>query len=320
MYYYSYDNPMQTLTAYKYKIINKENSQPMIAGNGELGTINVEKLLLDFSIYMSRIQVSTSSSRALSLELHKSESSAIYDNRVHFGATSGRFGQKTVAVNIHDETQKTELGMENAICHFYNVFFYIENNKSENICMFHRYGRGGCKTIFFELFRKFLKEKNLSIELEALVSPEQKSALENGQKNKIRLVKNTVKIPQKTDVVDNLKEKVPKYNNTEMELVINLKNTNYTSKMAQVNDVIFQRKTVHEVFSIPENFEYDQTKVELKVGRRKQTIDLNSIGAILCEHDITDFVEFDEENEPLKESVSLEADKYYALQKERVVL
>lgn len=312
-----YNMSMQTITAYKYRIINTKTKEPITSGDGTNDTVDIAKLLDEFSSFMKRTQLSSYSQKVLSLEKTKNTTSTVAEQCVHFRATAGRYGQRTVAINIKKNNSKTELGTDNAICHFYNVFFYIENGKLDNICIFHRYGRGGCKTIFLELFNRFLAEKELKIEMSALVSPEQESVIEQGEKTKLRLLKNTKKVKVATDIADNLNPSKRMNNNTEMELTINLKNKNIKDKLGNLNDVLFGRKTVGEVFEIPNNFEYDETKVEMKIGNQTKTINLEQIGQMLCECDITRKLEYDAEKEPTYSTISREADAYYSLQKEK---
>lgn len=134
------------------------------------------------------------------------------------------------------------------------------------------------QNFFMELFNKFLAEKELKIEMSALVSPEQESIIEQGEKTKLRLLKNTTKENTSSDIADKLKPSKRMNNNTEMELTINLKNKNIKGKLNNINDVLFGRKTVGEVFEIPDNFEYDETKVEMKIGNQTKTINLQEIG------------------------------------------
>lgn len=197
---------------------------------------------------------------------------------------------------------------------------FIEYGQLDNICIFHRYGRGGCKTIFLELFNRFLAEKELKIEMSALVSPERESVIEQGEKTKLRLLKNTKKVNASSDIADNLNQSKRMNNNVEMELTINLKNKNIKDKLGSLNDVIFGRKTVGEIFEIPDDFEYDETKVEMKIGNQTRTINLQEIGQMLCECDITRKLEYDVEKEPTYSTISREADAYYSLQKEKGVI
>ena len=312
-----YDMSMQTITAYKYRIIDTKTKEPIVSGDGSNDTIDIAQLLSDFSSFMERTQLSSYSQKVLSLEKTENTTSTVAEQCVHFRATSGRYGQRTVAINIKEDDSKTELGTDNAICHFYNVFFYIENSKLDNICIFHRYGRGGCKTIFLELFNRFLVEKELKIVMSALVSPEQESIIEKGEKTKIRLLKNTTKENTSSDIADKLKPSKRMNNNTEMELTINLKNKNIKNKLGDLNDVLFRRKTVGEVFEIPDNFDYNEAKVEMKIGNQTKTISLEEIGQMLCECDITRKLEYDAEKEPTYSTISREADAYYSLQKEK---
>lgn len=312
-----YNISMQTITAYKYRIINTKTKEPIISGDGSNDTVDIANLLDEFSAFMERTQLSSYSQKVLSLEKTKNTASAVAKKCVHFRATAGRYGQRTVAINIKKDNSKTELGTDNAICHFYNVFFYIEDGNLDNICIFHRYGRGGCKTIFLELFNRFLTEKELKIEMSALVSPEQESVIERGEKTKLRLLKNTNKVKVSSDISDNLNLSKGMNNNTEMELTINLKNKKIKDKLGSLNDVLFGRKTVGEVFEIPDGFEYDETKVEMKMGNQTKTINLQEIGRMLCECDITRKLEYDAEKEPTYSTISREADAYYSLQKEK---
>lgn len=310
---------MQTITAYKYKILTAKG-EPLVSGDGENGTVSIGSLLEEFAVFMKKPRISTYSHKVLSLEKTKDTNSNVAEQCFHFKATSGRYGQRTIAIDIDNFKKKTELGTSDAICHFYNVFFYIEYNTTDNICIFHRYGRGGCKTVFFEIFSRFLKEKGLKIEMTALVSPEQESVLKSSKKTKLRLIKNTTKNIVSPDIADNFTPQKKMNNNVEMELTINLKNRKMSGKIDSMTDLIMGRKKVSEVFEIPDSFEYDQTKVELLVGKQQKTIDLDYLGSMLCECDITDRLKFDEENEPIYETLSSEANSYYLVQKKKVLI
>ncbi len=310
---------MQTITAYKYYIVDNLTKQPLVSGDGTNGTICIRNLLDEFSEQMKKPQISRKSQKILTLEKNPLIKSSVAEQRFHFRATAGRFGQRTVAINVEDKNERTELGTENAICHFYNVFFYVEYGTKNNVCIFHRYGRGGCKTVFLEMFKTFLKERNLSIEMLALVSPNNESIIEKGQKTKIRLLKNTAKVNHSPDVADNIVTKKV-CNNTEMELTINLKNKRVASKIGDVNDIVLGRKKISEVYEIPDDFDYDQTMVEMLIGNQKKTLDLSRIGVMLCEYDITDKLEYDKDNEPTYETISTQADEYYNTQMKKVVL
>lgn len=314
-----YNIAMQTITAYKYRIIHIKTKQPLLSGDGTGGTLCISELLNEFAIFMKKTRISTTTQKALFLEKTEDTQSTVAEACIHFRATAGKFGQRTVAINITDENSKTELSTDNAICHFYNVFFYVEYEGTDNICIFHRYGRGGCKTVFLEMINRFLALKGLKMEMCALVSPEQESILETGVKTKLRLLKNTSKVSYSSDVSDNMSPPKRMTNNTEMELTINLKNQKMAMKMEAVNDVLFGRKKVEEVFEIPDEFQYDQTKLEMYIGSQQRTIDLANIGALLCECDITEKLSYDEDNEPTYATISVEANLYYSTQKKKAL-
>lgn len=315
-----YNVSMQTITAYKYRIIDTKSRQPLTSGDGTNGTIDIVALLGEFAVFMEKTQISLTTQKALSLIKTANTQSAVAKACVHFKATAGKYGQRTVAVNINDERRKTDLGTDNAICHFYNVFFYVEHSTVDNICIFHRYGRGGCKTVFLEMFNRFLSTKGLRVEMYTLVSPEQESILRTGRKTKLRLLRNSSKTPYSSDIADNMRPPKRMSNNTEMELMINLRNRKMASKIAAINDVIFGTKTVAEVFEIPDDFEYDQAKLEMYIGNQQRTVDLDNIGALLCELDITHKLSYDVDNEPTYDSVSLQADSYYSIQKKKALV
>lgn len=315
-----YSHMMQTITAYKYSFRKLRDNTPIISGDGTLGTVNVKELLLGFSEYAKKPKRSGYLNKILSLEVDTDEENDIYNSRIHFKARSGRYGQSTIAVDINNSDNITTLDINKAICHYYNVFFYINFNVCENICIFHCYGRGGCKTIFLELFSKYLREKDLILDMSALVSQEQEDLLYSGLKTKLLLVKNSIKEKRSSDIFDNIdtnKKRVS--NNTEMELTINLKNKNICENIkGNIDDIINKTKTVSEVFTIPENFEYNQTKFEMNINNRTKTIDIDDLGGFLTEKEITTKLEFDKDNEPTFKTLSRESDAYYISQKERL--
>lgn len=62
---------MQTITAYKYRIVNTKTKEPLISGDGFGDTVDMAKLLDEFSSFMERTQLSGYSQKVLSLKKNR---------------------------------------------------------------------------------------------------------------------------------------------------------------------------------------------------------------------------------------------------------
>lgn len=72
-----YNMSMQTITAYKYRIINTKTKEPITSGDGTNDTVDIAKLLDEFSSFMERTQLSGYSQKVLSLEKTKNITSTV---------------------------------------------------------------------------------------------------------------------------------------------------------------------------------------------------------------------------------------------------
>lgn len=58
-----YNVSMQTITAYKYRIIDTKSRQPMPSGDSTNGSIDIVALLSEFAVFMEKTQISTTTEK-----------------------------------------------------------------------------------------------------------------------------------------------------------------------------------------------------------------------------------------------------------------
>ena len=59
--------PTQTITTYRYRIIDVKSQQPLMSGDGAEGTLCVADLLNEFALFMQNTKNLTSNKRVLAL-------------------------------------------------------------------------------------------------------------------------------------------------------------------------------------------------------------------------------------------------------------
>lgn len=323
------DKPLQTITAYHYKLykvkykkdLKDENSEKLehetveelmpIDTTGKNG-INIEELLKEFFEEMtSTPYTSEYRSKVLKVEEYEVGEKHLGISRTHCSTIAGFYGRLLKIFDVKKGENTQNVNLDEAVMASYNVYFYYGNGASENICVFHRCGNGGCKTIFMEKFIRFLKNHGYKIEMKAILDDDAKELIKNGRILEMNLTKTTSYIKKTTDIADKIDEKEVKQKQKEYTLNINCRGRdNILGKMI---DGISSEKMVREIFEfIPEDFDFDidETSYLLEIGRRQKKVYNDTLKALFVAHDITNDLTYDENNYPTLDSLSNCVDLY----------
>ena len=314
--------PLQTIKAYKYKIYRVKHKKEYKDENGALLEHEVEEQLLpivssgDKGInlnqllkeFLEGVQATPFKSKyydkVLKVENFEIDEEHIKMHRTHCLTTAGFYGRLLKIYNVQKEQETKNIGLNEAVMATYNVFFYFNDNSVENICVFHRCGKGGCKTIFMEKFNIFLKERGLRIEMRAIVSDETKERLKNGRLLEVNLIKSIEYKNKSTDAADKISNRDTVTKRKQYSFTINLRGRR-TEAIDGVWDKIIGRVPIREMFEfVPDNLEFNETSYLIGMGKQQKTIYDSNLYALLCEHDVTNALEYDKDNYPTKESLS----------------
>ena len=320
--------PIQTITAYKYKIYRVKHKKDYKDENGEMLEHEVEEQLLPavlsgsegvnlntlLTTFFQEVQATPFKSKyynkVLKIESFEIDESHINQHRTHCLTTAGFYGRLLKIYHVQKEQETKNVGLNEAVMATYNVFFYFKENSDENICVFHRCGKGGCKTIFMEKFNLFLKDLGLRMEMKAIVSDETKERIKNGRLLEVNLIKSTEYKTKTTDAADKISGKGSTTKRKEYSFTINLRGGKGKA-IEGVWDKIIGKVPVKEMFEfVPEDLEFNETSYLVEMGKQQKTIYESNLYAFLCEHDITNLLQYDKYNYPTKESLSFVVDEY----------
>lgn len=321
--------PIQTITAYKYKFYRIKHKKEYEDENGEILKHSVDEKLLpiDFSgkdgvnpnalleEFFKEIQVlpvkSEYNKKVLKVESYEIGETHLNKFRTHCLTNAGFYGRLLKIYNIKKDLQTKSVELNEAVLATYNVFFYYQENSTENICIFHRCGRGGCKTIFIEHFNRFLKKHKLRLELKAIVSEEMQEKIKNGRILEMNLIKTSNVKKKNTDAADKMEEEESIIKHREYSLSINLRGKRREACKDLIDKLVFGEVPVKEVFEfIPEDLDFNETSCLMEIGNQQRTVYKSNLYALLTEHDITNLLKYDKYNYPTKESLSFVVDEY----------
>ena len=169
--------------------------------------------------------------------------------------------------------------------------FFVPSNGNTSICIFQRFSNKGFKTAFENDFNTFLGQESPEVRFSLFpLLPESyiNSVLDNGRITKIRLVKD--------QLPSDLADAVIGHRNSEArsEFVIsakvrgNLANQRIIDKLKSL--VGIHPRPLEEVFEI-RGFEYNDIKVEVKIGSSTKTLSFGNLDNVFGSYDITDEVD-----------------------------
>jgi len=185
---------------------------------------------------------------------------------------------------------------------FYGI--YSPENGTECICVFQRFASYGFKTIFEDALVDYFKENysNYRLTLNALLPSDYiNNFLNKGRIVKLRLLKNT--LPE--DIADAYGNN----NNETYEVVIKAGKRGSLRIMDKIRRIFNRESTVTQAFEV-QGFEYDNAKIEVRVGNATKTLDLGELENLTGYFDITEEVETDD-GHPIYDSIQ-EVSKEYA--------
>ena len=300
-------NKIQLITGYYYQIFerNKKGKKPLIVKNdlesyhdGEY--VNLKKLLKDFYDEYIVEKVDDIEDRVLQLsQSHLIENSEFI--QFDFKSKTGRYGYSREMVDVKS-SEWIPIDENKAIIFPYYVYFFIKENFALNVCIFHRFGRGGTKTVLMKKLNSFLKDKGLILHTRAIVNDEYIESLSHGKPVKLRYTKYSVQ-PISTDIADNVRGRNIDKQSVEMTLTINLKNSKMKNKFGI--DVSDYKNPSIMFEDLPDDFrdtDNIKTKLDMVVNGRQKVWDID--GRTVYDFEVTKDLQYSKGNHPTYESIN----------------
>lgn len=185
---------------------------------------------------------------------------------------------------------------------FYGI--YTPEEGTECICVFQRFSNFGFKTIFEDALVDYFKENysNYRLALNPLLPSDYiNNFINDGRILKLRLLKN--------GLPEDLADALGNNHNETSELIIKAEPRGDLHIMDRIRRILNGERTVTQAFEV-QGFEYDNVKIEVRVGNTTRTLDLSELENITGYFDITEDVET-ENGHPIYDSIQ-EVSKVFA--------
>ncbi len=288
-----------SLASYIIKVLDIEDNIYDIhqIPNGE-NYIHFNEILRDY--FNSRLNIfidNEKNQKLLSVQNYNNYIEEINGNRIryHYHAgilETGSYGYSSTIRDVetnHVILQKLSTYAE-TLPFFYSFFVPHEGNAC--VCVFQRFKGFGYKSVFEDDFKAFFKERfpNLKFTLNALLPQEYVARfLSDGRILKLRLIKNNLPEDLADAITDNRNDAV----DSNAEIVISAKprgdlgvNQGFKEKLLRI---LSHETPLQKAFEV-KNFEYDNIKIEVKLGSTTKTLNIGDLENLTGYFDVTDDV------------------------------
>ncbi|MBW4498239.1 MAG: pentapeptide repeat-containing protein [Scytonema hyalinum WJT4-NPBG1] len=214
---------------------------------------------------------------------------------------SGKYGIIRTIMNVNGG-EITHIQTENeAGVQPYFFLIKIPKGKSEGIIILQNIGNHGIKSLFTDFISKQFKERYVDyrIDVKPFIPDEKiREVVSDGKVKKIIFIKNDASIStNSTEILDQNRKSI----NGKIELVVSADDIPLNHNFVEnVNDFHSGNGIVDILFDSESfGFEYDTIKLEIDLGGKSRTIDLDKKSLRKSDEDITDKVEVDKYGNPI---------------------
>lgn len=196
-----------------------------------------------------------------------------------YGYSSKIYDEGTHTVLFEKSPQNPEM-----LPFYYGI--YVPENGVECVCIFERFSNYGFKSVIQSDLINYFKENysDYSLIINPLLPSDYiNNFINNGRILKLRLLRNS--LPEDiTDAIGNNNQ------NGKAELVIKAEPKGDLGIRTKILRIFNRESTVTQAFELL-GFEYDNAKIEVKVGKTNKTLDLSELENVTGYLDITEEVE-----------------------------
>lgn len=301
---------IQSITAYRCRICKKYHNENLLDKSEEnLNPLDLRTYLENFFDYIKKYKIDIYTGRTLLLDQPRDfkelDDSVI---RLHIQPKAGKAREDFSVVDLQTDKTYGFRGEHYSAIYGYHVFFYLKGN--ENVFIFHRYGKSGCKTVFLSLFNELLKKEGLVAHLDVKMSNKLFDEAPNHNVKTIHLIK-TYNV-ESSDKADNIGNKSKKKIESETNISLDAPRMRFIQRwftQLQHQPSVNELKNVFIENNYMEDFQ--EAKVTVKFGKKiTRKISLEEFSGMIAEYDITDKIQFNGDGSIKVDSLYEEADKY----------
>lgn len=281
---------VRTLTAYKCRVCELYHNENLLTLEEEKDvTVDIFELLKEYLQEIEECKVDEYTRRAIVLKKKETSNVVPGINRLKIYSKSGRSGENFTVLTHSTNYRQDFDGEDNSALYDHETFCFVKG--TENLFIFYRYGKSGCKTAFENTFNRFLSKKRMRAHFDVVLSP----AMIDEEKylpQKVTLI--TTYEPMSSDIADNIKKTRKK---VEKEVIINLDSPKAKTLIEWFKSLKNKKPTVEELKEILIKCNYvdnfDEAKVTVKFGNVTRKINLSDFTGLIAEYDITDKLKYD---------------------------
>ncbi len=211
------------------------------------------------------------------LDQRRNENGQIVYNFISGRVKTGEYGIVSELVNTITGEQRSRSNNDAEVMPFSFGFMYSGGNVNRGIAVFQTEGRYGMKTYFTKRFKTFLYDKyeGLNIDI-STIAPIQyiRGVMKSGFLNKLRMLKFVA--PRDTNARLGVNEGI----DVKEERIF----SNLTGFIERNRELILKRiergNDLREIINL-EDFDYDELRMEFKIGKSVKTLNLTNLDRIV---------------------------------------
>ena len=301
-----------SITAYKCRICEKRKNEDLLTMEEEVETkFNFDKTIREYVNYIQESQIGKNSNRTIKLDKHLKVEHIGDWTKYSIYSKAGKLGEDFDVYNHTTKQNTTYSGLENSAMYYQRTYCFYNQKTKDNVFIFFRYGSGGCKTAFEDTLNQFLAIKKQKAHFDVLLSNAMFDDESRCAPDTLSLI--TQFTPVSSDSADNIK-RVKKQ--VETETIIHLDSPKAKNLKEWLLNIFRHKPSIEELknITIKDNLgsDFDEAYVTLKIGKATRKIKIQDFTGTIAEYDITNKVEYFEDDKTFKEESLDEVVNNYA--------
>ena len=290
-----------SITAYKCRICEKRKNEDLLTLEEEVETkVDFDKTIREYINNIQESQIGKKSNRTIKLAKDLKVEQIGDWTKYSIYSKAGKLGED---FDVYNHTTKKNIsysGLENSAMYYQRTYCFYNQKTRENIFIFFRYGSGGCKTAFEDTLNQFLAVKKQIAHFDILLSSAMFDDDARCAPDTLSLI--TQYTPISSDSADNIK-KIKKQ--VETETIIHLDSPKAKNVRGWLLNLFKHKPSIDELkkITIEDKLgsDSDEAYVTLKIGKASRKIKIQDFTGTIAEYDITNKVEYYEDDKKFKE-------------------
>lgn len=293
-----------SITAYELKICESHKNIDLLTMQEDIEVnVKLSSVIEMFGQYVLKSKPGKYSNKVLLLNGKIKSEKVGKLTKLSIPCLAGRAGEDFVLLNNKTQERKPYDGNDNSAVYGYNTFCYYNDESGENLFIFVRHGLSGCKTVFEEVMNSMLAIEKRRVHFIVQLSSKSFEDSNKYYPKKLNLITYTEETPS-SDIAENLNKSRRK--ETAREVVLNLESVKYRNIKEWFKSNFGKKIAIDELkkVAISSGLDdaFDNAKVIMKINGVSRTINVSEFEGLIAEYDITDLLEYYENDKKYKKA------------------